>query len=60
MRGQKSSHRETLRPATGPRASGSASPCPVVVSDDLEHLPVTADELNAIEAFLMPEIMRRS
>ena len=30
---------------------------PVIISDDLENLPVTPEELDAIEAFLMPQIL---
>ena len=56
MRGRQSSHRELLRPAAGQEACGRDSARPPVVSDDLENLPVTAEELDAIEAFLMPQI----
>jgi hypothetical protein len=58
MRGRQSSHRELLRPAANPKASSSDGTRPAVVSEDLEHLPVTAEELDAIEAFLMPQILR--
>lgn len=58
MRGRKSSHRELLRPASGERAGRSDSARPEVVADGLNTLPVTAEELDAIEAFLMPQILR--
>lgn len=58
MRGRQSSHREVLRPAAGQKASGSDSTRPAVIVDNLELLPVTAEELDAIEAFLMPQILR--
>lgn len=58
MRGRQSSHRELLRPATGQKASSSDSTCPAVIADNLELLPVAAEELDAIEAFLMPQILR--
>jgi hypothetical protein len=58
MRGRQSSHRELLRPAAGPKTGGSDSTRPAVISDDLKRLPVTAEELDAIEAFLMPQILR--
>lgn len=58
MRGRQSSHRELLRPATGRTAGSSDSTRPVAIADDLELLPVTAEELDAIEAFLMPQILR--
>lgn len=58
MRGRQSSHRELLRPATGQKASSSDSTRPAVIADSLELLPVTAEELDAIEAFLMPQILR--
>ncbi|WP_140986500.1 hypothetical protein [Asticcacaulis tiandongensis] len=57
MRGRQSSHRELLRPAAGQKASGSDGTRPAVVCEELEHLPVTAEELDAIEAFLMPQIL---
>lgn len=58
MRGRQSSHRELLRLATGQNASSSDSTRPAVICEDVEHLPVTAEELDAIEAFLMPQILR--
>jgi hypothetical protein len=58
MRGRQSSHRELLRPVAGQKVSDSDGTRPAVVSEDLEHLPVTAEELDAIEAFLMPQILR--
>ena len=58
MRGRQSSHRELLRPAAGQKASGSDATRPAVVTGDLELLPVSAEELDAIEAFLMPQILR--
>lgn len=58
MRGRQSSHRELLRPATDRTAGSSDSTRPVAIADDLELLPVTAEELDAIEAFLMPQILR--
>lgn len=58
MRGRQSSHRELLRPAAGPKAGGSDSTRPAVISDDLKRLPITAEELDAIEAFLMPQMLR--
>lgn len=58
MRGRQSSHRELLRPATGQTAGSSDSTRPAVIADNLELLPVTAEELDAIEAFLMPQILR--
>lgn len=58
MRGRQSSHRELLRPVTGQKAGGSDGTRPVVIADNLELLPVTAEELDAIEAFLMPQILR--
>lgn len=58
MRGRQSSHRELLRPATGQTAGSSDSTCPVAIADDLELFPVTVEELDAIEAFLMPQILR--
>lgn len=58
MRGRKSSHRELLRPASGERAGRSDSACPEIVADGLDTLPVTAEELDVIEAFLMPQILR--
>ncbi|CAH1652106.1 MULTISPECIES: hypothetical protein [unclassified Chelatococcus] len=58
MRGRQSSHRELLRPVAGQKACGSGGTRPSVVCEDLEHLPVTAEELDAIEAFLMPQILR--
>ena len=57
MRGRQSSHRELLRPAAGQKASSSDSARPAVIADNLELLPVTAEELDAIEAFLMPQIL---
>lgn len=58
MRGRQSSHRELLRPATGQTAGSSDSTRPAVIANKLELLPVTAKELDAIEAFLMPQILR--
>lgn len=58
MRGRQSSHRELLRPATGQTAGSSDSTRPAVIADDLELFPVTAEELDAVEAFLMPQILR--
>jgi hypothetical protein len=58
MRGRQSSHRELLRPATCRTAGSSDSTRPVAIADDLELLPVTAEELDAIEAFLMRQILR--
>ncbi|WP_347263590.1 hypothetical protein [Nitrobacter sp.] len=58
MRGRQSSHRELLRPVADQKAGGSDGTRPAVVCKDLEHLPVTAEELDAIEAFLMPQILR--
>ncbi|MCV0387186.1 MAG: hypothetical protein K5821_12265 [Nitrobacter sp.] len=58
MRGRQSSHRELLRPAIGQTASSSDSTRPAVIADNLDLLPVTAGELDAIEAFLMPQILR--
>lgn len=58
MRGRQSSHRELLRPAVSHKASGSDSTRPVFIADNLELLPVTPEELDAIEAFLMPQILR--
>lgn len=58
MRGRQSSHRELLRPAAGQEARSSDSMRPVAIADNLELLPVTAEELDAIEAFLMPQILR--
>lgn len=58
MRGRQSSHRELLRPAIGQTAGSSGSTRPAVIADNLELLPVTAEELDAIEAFLMPQILR--
>lgn len=58
MRGRQSSHRELLRPAAGPKTGGSDSTRPAVVCNELELLPVSAEELDAIEAFLMPQILR--
>jgi len=57
MRGRESSHRELLRSASSQQAGGRDSTRPVVSSDDLENLPVTPEELDAIEAFLMPQIL---
>lgn len=57
MRGRESSHRELLRSASSHQAGGRDSPRPVVSSDDLENLPVTPEELDAIEAYLMPQIL---
>lgn len=57
MRGRQSSHRELLRPATGQTAGSSDSTRPAVIANKLELLPVTAEELDAIEAFLMPQIL---
>jgi hypothetical protein len=57
MRGRKSSHRELLRSATGPCAGGRDGTRPAVVADNLDCLPVTAEELDPIEAFLMPQIL---
>lgn len=57
MRGRESSHRELLRSASSQQAGGRDNPRPVVSSDDLENLPVTPEELDAIEAFLMPQIL---
>lgn len=57
MRGRESSHRELLRSASSQQAGGRDSTRPVVSSDDLENLPVTPKELDAIEAFLMPQIL---
>lgn len=58
MRGRQSSHRELLRPATGQKSGGSDSTRPAVIADNLERFPVIAEELDAIEAFLMPQILR--
>ncbi len=58
MRGRQSSHRELLRPAAGQKTSSSDSTRPAVIADNLELLSVTAEELDAIEAFLMPQILR--
>ena len=58
MRGRQSSHRELLRPVPGQKAGGSDGTRPAVIADNLELLPVTAEELDAIEAFLMPQILR--
>lgn len=58
MRGRQSSHRELLRTATGQKASSSDSTRPAVVADNFEFLPVTTEELDAVEAFLMPQILR--
>ncbi len=57
MRGRKSSHRELLRSAPSLPAGSGDSTRPAVISDDLENLPVTPEELDAIEAFLMPQIL---
>ena len=57
MRGRKSSHREMLRSAPGQSAGGSSSARSLVVADELNGLPVSAEELDAIEAFLMPQIL---
>lgn len=57
MRGRQSSHRELLRPAIGQSANSSDGTRPAVVADNLELLPVTAEELDAVEAFLMPQIL---
>lgn len=57
MRGRESSHRDLLRSASSQQAGGRDSTRPVVSSDDLENLPVTPEELDAIEAFLMPQIL---
>jgi hypothetical protein len=57
MRGRESSHRDLLRSASSQQAGGGDSTRPVVSSDDLENLPVTPEELDAIEAFLMPQIL---
>lgn len=58
MRGRQSSHRELLRPVTGQKTGGSDGTRPAVIADSLELFPVTAEELDAIEAFLMPQILR--
>lgn len=58
MRGRQSSHRELLRPAAGQEPRSSDSTRPVAIADNLELLPVTPEELDAIEAFLMPQILR--
>ncbi|WP_442582136.1 hypothetical protein ACSBOB_09300 [Mesorhizobium sp. ASY16-5R] len=58
MRGRQSSHRELLRPATGQKPSSSDSARPAVIADNLELFPVTPEELDAIEAYLMPQILR--
>lgn len=58
MRGRQSSHRELLRPAIGQTANSSDSTRPAVIAGNLELFPVTAEELDAIEAFLMPQILR--
>lgn len=57
MRGRESSHRELLRSASSQQAGSRDSTRPVIISDDLEHLPITPEELDAIEAFLMPQIL---
>ncbi|GGE33556.1 hypothetical protein GCM10007276_08550 [Agaricicola taiwanensis] len=57
MRGRKSSHRELLRSAPSRQAGSGDSSRPAVISDDLENLPVTPEELDAIESFLMPQIL---
>jgi hypothetical protein len=57
MRGRKSSHREMLRSATSQHAGSRDGTRPVSLLDQLDILPVTAEELDAIEAFLMPQIL---
>ncbi len=58
MRGRKSSHRELLRSAPSRQAGGGDGTLPLDVTCALNDLPVSAEELDAIEAFLMPQILR--
>ncbi len=57
MRGLSSRKHDLLPSAFGNRAESSAS-LPAVISDtDLTGFPVSAEELDAIEAYLMPQIL---
>jgi hypothetical protein len=58
MRGRKSSHRELLRSAPSRQAGSGDSTRPLVVTGELNDFPVSSEELDAIEAFLMPQILR--
>jgi hypothetical protein len=58
MRGRKSSHRELLRSAPSRQAGGGDSTRALDVTCELNDLPISAQELDAIEAFLMPQILR--
>jgi hypothetical protein len=58
MRGRKSSHREVLRSAPSRQAGGRDSTRALDVTCELNDFPISAEELDAIEAFLMPQILR--
>lgn len=58
MRGRKSSHRELLCSAPSRQAGGGDGTLPLDVTCELNDFPVSAEELDAIEAFLMPQILR--
>jgi hypothetical protein len=55
MRGRKAGHHcESSRAAAAGRARGSDAPS--ILSDIDEHFPVTAEELDVLEAFLTAEM----
>jgi len=57
MRGRSSREHDLLSPAFGNRAESTASLPAVISQTDLTGFPVSAEELDAIEAYLMPQIL---
>lgn len=57
MRGRSSRKQDLLPSAYGNRAESSASSPAVASETDLTVFPVSAEELDAIEAYLMPQIL---
>jgi len=57
MRGRESSDRRMLPTAPGDQARAAAGLRPDALIDDLVDLPVSAAELDAIEAFLLPQLL---
>jgi hypothetical protein len=58
MRGHLSGDRELLSISAGGEPAGNDNPCALAVLGDFdESLPIGPAELDALEAFLMPQIL---
>jgi hypothetical protein len=58
MRGHPSGNREQLSFSAGGQPAGNDNPCDLAVRSDFDKsLPVGPAELDAFEAFLMPQIL---